>query len=79
MKVTTSDLATMRLAIVKFDTSFNRSRYAAAGCSDTRYQWDLIRVSGLMPFVCDTLYKYCNDVHIATALRSLVRPLSEGS
>lgn len=40
-----------------------------------RIRWDLARASGLTPFFCDTLYKYMNDGHIDTALRSAVKDI----
>jgi hypothetical protein len=65
----------MRQALAKHDTDFHRSRYKAAGHSDKRYQWDLARHAGLIPYFCDVLYAYLNDDHINTALKRLVRPL----
>lgn len=75
MKITTQHFEKMRAAIEPLDTEFHRSRYKAAGLSDTRYQWDILRHAGLMPFVCDELYKYLNDSHIDTALRNIVPTL----
>lgn len=75
MKMQPQHLEHMRAAIVNFDTEFHRSRYAAAGLSTRRYQWDLVRAAGLMPWLCDTLYTYLNDDHIQTALNKLIKPL----
>ena len=75
MKIKTEHLEHMRVAFVRFDTDFYRSRYAAAGLSTRRYQWDLVRASGLMPWLCDTLYSYLDDTHIQTALNKLVKPI----
>lgn len=65
----------MREAFAKWDTDYHRARYAAAGHTTKRYQWDLVRAAGLMPWLCDTLYPYLNDTHIQTALDRIVKPL----
>lgn len=75
MKMQPQHLEHMRAAIAKFDTDFYRARYAAAGLTTRRYQWDLVRAAGLMPWLCDTLYTYLNDSHIQTALNKLIKPL----
>lgn len=75
MKIKPEHLEHMRAALTPHDTEFHRSRYIAAGLSDTRYRWDILRHAGLMTWLCDVLYTYLNDTHIDTALRSLVKPL----
>ena len=75
MKIKPEHLEVIREAIKPHNNDFHRSRYKAAGHSDMRYRWDLARHAGLIPFFCDTLYKYMNDSHIDTALRKLVAPL----
>jgi hypothetical protein len=75
MKIKPEHVEHMRAAIAPFDTSFHRGRYAAAGLSTTRYQWDALRHAGLMPWLCDTLYTYANDTHIQTALNRIIKPL----
>ena len=75
MKIKPEHLLHLSDAIGKADTEFHRARYLAAGLSTTRYQWDLLRHVGLMPWLCDTLYSYLNDAHIQTALNRIVRPL----
>lgn len=47
--------------------------YRKAGLSDTRLHFDAYRKAGLIQFSCDTLYKYLNDDHIASALRAYFR------
>ncbi len=37
-----------------------------------RFAYDILRASGQTSFICDVLYKYLNDDHIYTALRSIV-------
>jgi hypothetical protein len=44
---------------------------------DKRVRWDLARDVGLVPFFCDTLYKYANDDHIDTALRKIIEEIQE--
>lgn len=75
MKMTPEDAAALKTFITPYDTENNRVLYRTARLSDKRYQWDLVRHSGALPFVCDTLYKYLNDSHIDTALRGIVKPL----
>jgi hypothetical protein len=77
MKIKPEHLAHLRDAVAQHDTEFHRSRYAAAGLTTMRYQWDLVRHAGLMPWLCDTLYQYLNDTHIQTALNRIVKPLGE--
>ena len=77
MKIKPEDYATLAAMLATKDTDFYRSRYASAGLSTTRYQWDLVRATGAMPFLCDTLYKYLNDTHVQTALNRIVKPLTE--
>lgn len=78
MKIKPDHFAHMRDALSTWNTDYHRSRYAAAGLSTKRFQWDALRAAGLMPFVCDTLYSYANDDHIQTALNRIVAPI-EGS
>ena len=75
MKMQHQHIEHIRAAVAKLDTDFHRSRYAAAGLTTKRYQWDLIRAAGLMPWLCDTLYAYLNDTHIQTALNRVIKPL----
>lgn len=75
MKITPEHLEHIRKAVAPHDTTFHRERYVASGYSTARYQWDLVRHAGLMPWLTDTLYKYANDTHIQTALNKLIKPL----
>ena len=52
--------------------------YKKAGLSKTRFAWDILRSATIdnkkgMNFVCDTLYKYLNDIHIETAIFRIVK------
>lgn len=40
---------------------------------DVRVAWDIARAAGLTQFICDTLYTYCDDSHITTALVRIVK------
>lgn len=55
-----------------------REQYRAAGLSDTRFAWDVLRASRIngvdgIRWICDTLYEYLDDTHITTALLKIVR------
>jgi hypothetical protein len=73
MKIKPEHIDHMRNAITPLDTVKRRTTYA--GVSNDRYQWDLSYSAGLTRFFCDVLYKYCDDTHIRTALRHIVKPL----
>jgi len=75
MKMTREHFDQLATILRPHDTEFHRSRYAAAGHSTRRYQWDLVRHAGAMSFICDALYQYLNDDHIQTALNRIVKPL----
>jgi len=75
MKIKPEHFAHLQATLAKHDTEFHRSRYAAAGLSTTRYQWDIVRHANLMTWLCDTLYSYLNDTHIQTALNKIIKPL----
>lgn len=47
--------------------------YRELGRSAARFNWDIARSAGLMPFICDTLYVYANDSHIEAALRKITQ------
>ena len=76
MKMIPTHFQALRAKLTPMDTEENRAAYAAAGHSTRRYQWDLVRASGALPFVCDTLYTYLDDTHIQTALDRIVQPLA---
>jgi hypothetical protein len=71
MKITHEHYEHLRagMAIKHNDTAYQE--YKRNGLSDMRYRWDCVRAAGLMPFICDTLYQYCDDRHIDTALRNI--------
>lgn len=75
MKMTKEHFDYIAAKIGALDTSALRAAYSGAGLSLKRYQWDIARQVGLLPFICDTLYQYLNDDHIQTALNRIVTSL----
>jgi len=47
-------------------------KYKALGLTARRFQWDVARTANLIPFFCDTIYKYANDRHIDTVLNEVI-------
>ena len=43
---------------------------------EKRLRWDAMYAANLSRYACDTLYTYCDDTHVDTALRSIMRELS---
>lgn len=85
MKVTDEHRAHMRDCIREYvdaqkaaGNPSRESEWIAAGMSGRRYRWDIVRAAGLIPYICNTLYRYANDTHIDTALRVIVRELELG-
>jgi len=78
VKITREHLQILENAIKPLDTKEQRKPYLDNGLSDTRYRFDLLYRCGLTLWVCDTLYKYVDDTHIATALKRIVPPLRDG-
>jgi hypothetical protein len=78
VKITREHLQILESAIKPLDTEELRKLYLDNGLSNTRYRFDLLYRCGLTPWVCDTLYKYVDDTHIATALKRIVPPLQDG-
>lgn len=84
MKIKPEHLEHLRSDITPLDTPERRAQYKAgkfAGAArvidlDMRYRWDLLD-SVPASWISDTLYKYLDDTHIDTALRSLVPSLKE--
>ena len=38
-------------------------------------RWNLSYAANLSQYICDNIYSYCDDDHIDTALRSIVREI----
>lgn len=75
MKMQTVHFYHIAEKIAALDTPALRAAYRDAGLSVKRYQWDIARQVGLIPFFCDTLYQYLNDKHIQTALNRIIPAL----
>jgi hypothetical protein len=76
MKITEQDLITLRgfVTPVLARVPVNEYRAANPQFSDKRVRWDYFHAAGrpALSFLCDTLYKYMNDTHMDTALKSIV-------
>lgn len=75
LKITAEHIAHIESAIRPFDTEERRAEYKKAGFSDTRYGFDLLFLAKLNPWLCNTVYRYADDSHIASVLRSIIKPL----
>lgn len=73
MKITKQHYQIMQSAINSVDTPERRQTYFAQCTSLRGYQWYLLKVAGLSPFICDEIYKYANDDHIQTVLNKVVK------
>ena len=73
MKIQPEHFAHMKTEIEKTMLHFPVAQYRAENptFSDKRIRWDYWRAAGLLTWTCDTLYKYLNDEHIDSALRSI--------
>ena len=40
-----------------------------------RFRWDMFWLAGLSKYASDNLYTYCNDDHIDTVLRKIIKEL----
>lgn len=75
MKIKRAHFDYMAEKIAFLDTAALRAAYRDAGLSLKRYQWDISRQVGLIPYFCDTLYTYLNDDHVQTALNRIIPAL----
>jgi len=82
MKIKSNDYNTMKEIILKKfnpeDIKKHQIEYKNSQLSDIRFVWDVWRVSQNQDytFTCDTLYKYLNDDHITTALKSVIKDIT---
>lgn len=42
---------------------------------EKRFRWDCVYAAKLSGFICHSLYDYCNDDHIDTALKKIIKEL----
>ena len=85
MKITAPHLESLTKALTPLDTPEKRAQYAsgefpradAVKDLDKRYRWDLLFAAGSFSREWTTeVYKYADDTHIDTALRSIIKPLT---
>ena len=81
MKITEEDYNTIRDEVAKLDvTLINKHKETVLASGkfknfEERIRWDILSACHLSSFISETLYKYLNDDHIDTALRSIVKEL----
>ena len=81
MKITPQDFAILETAVNKARSKVNTlSEYIQQGLTAKRWRWDLLwaaKRAGYLPerFIEDSLYSYCDDSHIDTALRWMLTEL----
>ena len=79
MKITPDHYATLHTAITRVQAAKllpGRNYYVLQNLTAKRWRWDLLwraKRVGYLPdrFIDDTLYGYCDDTHIDTALRRI--------
>ena len=70
MKIKDIDYKVLEQKVMAVHCDELLKRYKDGGLTEKRYRWDLISYYAL-PFVCDVLYKYCDDGHIDTAMQRI--------
>jgi hypothetical protein len=43
---------------------------------ETRLAWDFFHAAKLDKFACDNLYAYCDDTHINTAIKKIIKDIT---
>lgn len=74
LKIRLAHYAHMKQEILALGIDFKRvhQQYLDQGRSEKRFRWDIARLAGLIPYMCNTLYHYLNDDHIDSALRQIL-------
>ena len=76
MKITKEHYAILRTAceqVIANNPNMKRE-YEEQGLSDKRYRWDVwYMTENMLTFTCNILYKYLDDNHVDTALRSICK------
>lgn len=57
------------------NAAYNAQNNPRAKDKDKFYRWHLFHLGNLSAYACDTLYSYCDDGHIDTALRRIIAEL----
>lgn len=79
MKITSEHFTYMRQAIAAISPEQREairesiSHDPRVKDTDMRFRWDLFYAAKLSRWACDNLYSYCNDTHIDSALKQIVR------
>ena len=47
--------------------------YKKAGLTEKQWRWDWMSNAGLMQFITNVLYKYCDDDDVDVALRKITK------
>lgn len=81
MKIRPKHYQHIKAEIAKIDSGWvaaHRQAIIAEGKAkdvEKRLRWDLSYAAKLSPWICATVYSYANDVHLDTALRSVMADL----
>lgn len=79
MKITETDYQELRRMVIAFRQTDTRTSeeltevYQSRQLSPKRMRWDIARAALVIPYINDVLYKYLEDTHIDTALRTVMR------
>jgi hypothetical protein len=79
MKMTKEHYKHIEQAIDAIPVKLRQSHFASLQLDnrvkdiDKRFRWDCFNYAGLTQFACDMLYKYLDDTHIDTALKSIMK------
>ena len=76
MKIKTEDYKVLKDRISEFVVEHPECLKYKETVSNTRFIWDVLHTAKLMPFVCDTLYNYLNDVHIQNAVTKIFKEVT---
>ncbi len=77
MKIKPDDYAQLEQAVNRVlaeNPNVTAQGYASVGLSNMRFRWDAMYMAirlGYFPRLDDSLYTYCDDDHIDTALRRI--------
>lgn len=75
MKIIPEHFNVLKQLVAPLDTPELRAAYVEKDLSDMRYRWDCLWRAKLPSGFVSELYKYLNDDHIDTALRSFIPSL----
>jgi hypothetical protein len=78
MKIKPEHYATLRdrMAAIPRDTIAAHHDALGDKATPKRMRWDILWATKSSRWICDNIYPYANDVHLDTALRSIMRELN---